>query len=121
MISTKLLFVGSVIVLALSSVISFAEVPQAIDPVLGVTLSNSSTIVKDEIFISMENGTEMEWRHLILKGNNSKIGMALGEIARKDYGVASLKKCTDPVYGKARREYTARNYPIMWERMKGVA
>lgn len=35
--------------------------------------------------------------------------------------VVSLKKYADPVYGKARREYMARNYPIMRERMKGVA
>jgi hypothetical protein len=63
----------------------------------------------------------MEWRHIILKGNNTQIGMALGEIAQKDYDLTSLKKYADPVYGKARQEYMARNYPIMRERMKGVA
>jgi hypothetical protein len=47
--------------------------------------------------------------------------MALGEIAQKDYGITSLKKYADPVYGKARWEYMTRNYLIMRERMKGVA
>jgi hypothetical protein len=102
--STKLLFVGSVIVLVLISVISFAEVPQANDPVPGAALSKNPAIVKDEILIPMENGTEMEWRHIILKGNNTQIGMALGEIAQKDYGLTSLKKYADPVYGTARQE-----------------
>ena len=63
----------------------------------------------------------MEWRHIVLKGNNTQIGMALGEIAQKDYGVTSLKKYADPIYGKARQEYMARNYPIMRDRMKGIA
>ena len=77
--------------------------------------------MKDEIMIPMENGTVMEWRHIVLKGNNTQIGMALGEIAQRDYGVTSLKKYADPIYGKARQEYMARNYPIMFARMKGVA
>jgi len=119
--STRLLFVGSIIVLALISIISLAEMPQANDPVPGAALSKNPAIVKDEILIPMENGTEMEWRHIILKGNNTQIGMALGEIAQKDYGLTSLKKYADPVYGTARQEYMARNYPIMRERMKGVA
>ncbi len=40
---------------------------------------------------------------------------------QKDYGVTSLKKYADPIYGKARQEYMARNYPIMRDRMKGIA
>jgi hypothetical protein len=27
-------------------------------------------IVKDEIIIAKENGTQVEWRHIVLKGNN---------------------------------------------------
>jgi penicillin V acylase-like amidase (Ntn superfamily) len=38
-----------------------------------------------------------------------------------DYGAESLKSYADPVYGKARQEYMARNYPIMRDRMKGIA
>jgi hypothetical protein len=78
-------------------------------------------IVKDEIIIAKENGTQMEWRHIVLKGNNTQIGMALAEISQKEYGVKTLVKYADPIYGKARQEYMARNYPIMLERMMGVA
>lgn len=78
-------------------------------------------IVKDEIIIAKENGTQVEWRHIVLKGNNTQIGMALGQIAQSDYGVKSLTRYADPVYGKARLAYMERNYPIMRERMKGIA
>ncbi len=63
----------------------------------------------------------MEWRHIVLKGNNTQIGMAQAEIALRDYGVKSLTRYADPVYGKARQTYMDRNYPMMRERMKGIA
>src|SRR5271157_3378150 len=78
-------------------------------------------IVKDEIIIAKENGTQVEWRHIVLKGNNTQIGIALGQIAQSDYGVKSLTRYADPVYGKARLAYMERDYPIMRERMKGIA
>ena len=78
-------------------------------------------IVKDEIIIAKENGTQVEWRHIVLKGNNTQIGIALGQIAQSDYGVKSLTRYADPVYGKARQAYMERNYPIMRDRMKGIA
>jgi len=81
----------------------------------------NAAIVKDEIIIAKENGTQVEWRHIVLKGNNTQIGMALGQIAQSDYGVKSLTRYADPVYGKARLAYMERNYPIMRERMKGIA
>jgi len=85
------------------------------------TAVKSPAIVKDEIFVPMENGTLKEWRHIVLKGNNTQIGMALAEISQNDYGVMTLVRYADPIYGKARQEYMARNYPIMLERMRGVA
>lgn len=78
-------------------------------------------IVKDEIIIVKENGTQVEWRHIVLKGNNTQIGMALGRIAQSDYGVKYLTRYADPIYGKARLAYMERNYPIMSERMRGIA
>jgi hypothetical protein len=86
-----------------------------------IALSMNQTLVKNEIIIPMKNETEMEWRHIILKGNNTQIGMALGEIAQEDYGLTSLSKYADAVYGKARQEYMAKNFPTMLARMKGVA
>lgn len=101
--------------------ISITNAEKAVDSVNGAAQIANPVIVKDEIIIPMENGTVTELRHIVLKGNNTQIGTALGEIAQKDYGVTSLKKYADPIYGKARQEYMARNYPSMRDRMKGIA
>jgi len=109
------------VILAAFLAISTANSENAIDSVNGTAQQANPSIVKDELIIPVENGTVMEWRHIVLKGNDTQIGMALGEIAQKDYGVTALKKYADPVYGKARQEYMARNYPMMRDRMKGIA
>ena len=80
-----------------------------------------SAILKDEVIIAQENGNRVEWRHIILKGNDTEIGMALGQIAQKDYGIRSLSRYADPIYGKARQAYMEKNYPAMRERMRGIA
>ena len=103
------------------AIISAADAVNAIDSEHSKVQSANPALVKDEIIIPMVNGTEMEWRHIILKGNNTQIGTALGKIAQKDYGVTFLNRYADSIYGKARQEYMARNYPIFRERMKGIA
>lgn len=107
--------------LAAFPAMSASEGEKAVDFMNGSAWLTNPAILKDEIIIPMENGTVMEWRHIILKGNNTQIGIALGEIAQIDYGAKSLKSYADPVYGKARQVYMARNYPIMRYRMKGIA
>jgi len=107
--------------LAAFPAMSASEGEKAVDFMNGSAWLTNPAILKDEIIIPMENGTVMEWRHIILKGNNTQIGIALGEIAQIDYGAKSLKSYADPVYGKARQVYMARNYPIMRDRMKGIA
>lgn len=119
--SGKQLSIVFIIVLAFISAITLAEENQANGAAHNAIPSKSSAIVKDEVLFSMENGNEIEMRHIILRGNNTEIGMALGEIAQKDYGVTSLKRYADPIYGKACQEYMARNYPILQDRMNGVA
>ncbi len=91
--------------------------------VVGYQLSRprpSSGVVKNEIVLRQEKDKYIQVRHIVLEGSNEEIGMALGEIARRDYN-AKLIRYALPVYAKARIEYMARNYPIMLERMKGVA
>jgi hypothetical protein len=112
---------GPIIVLVLFWVASAIEVSQTNGPVSYASISENPSIVKDEVFIAKENGTLVEWRHIVLKGNNTQIGMAQAEIAQRDYGVKSLKRYADPIYGKARQIYMERNYPMMRERMKGIA
>lgn len=119
--SVRASLVISMVILAAFLAIFASVAESAVGSVNGTALSANPAIVKDEIIIPMENGTVTELRHIVLKGNNTQIGMALGEIAQKDYGITSLKKYADPIYGKARQEYMARNYPMMRDRMKGIA
>ncbi len=119
--SHKFILMGPIIVLAFFLMASAVEVSQANGPVSYASISENPSIVKDDVFIAKENGTQVEWRHIVLKGNNTQIGMGQAEVAQRDYGVKSLKRYADPVYGKARQIYMERNYPIMRERMKGIA
>ncbi len=61
----------------------------------------------------------MEVRHVVLKGSNYEIGKKIAEIAKRD-GV-QMQPFGDPLRNKVQREYIERNYPILYERMKGVA
>ena len=83
----------SMVILVVFLAISAADAEKSVDSVNGAVRLANPAIVKDEIIITMENGTVMEWRHIVLKGNNTQIGTALGEIAQKDYGVARI-----PIY-----------------------
>jgi hypothetical protein len=77
-------------------------------------------ILKNEIILKKGPGSYMQARHIVLKGTNQEIGKALAEIAKSDYR-ARLVKYASPLYGKARLAYMKTNYPILLERMKGVA
>jgi len=58
-------------------------------------------------------------RHVVLRGSNFDIGKKIGEIAIKDG--TPLTPSDDHIMNRAKREYMAKNYPILFERMKGVA
>lgn len=60
-----------------------------------------------------------EVRHVVLKGSNFEIGKKIGEIAKRD-GVR-IPPSEDKILNRAKREYMADNYPILYERMRGVA
>jgi predicted choloylglycine hydrolase len=89
---------------------AYSQLPQSKNPV----------IVKDDVILEKGPGDYMEVRHIVVRGTNEAIGRALGDIAQKEYG-ARLDRYTSPLNGRARREYITANYPILWERMKGVA
>jgi predicted choloylglycine hydrolase len=61
----------------------------------------------------------MEVRHIVLRGSNFEIGRKIGEIAKKDG--TSVTPSNDRIKNRAKREYMAKNYPILYERMRGVA
>jgi hypothetical protein len=75
----------------------------------------------DEQVICGGSGDFMTVRRLRIRGTNFEIGRALGMVARERYGQSAELYRTDPIYGRARRHYYQRNYPIHWERMRGVA
>jgi len=61
----------------------------------------------------------VEARHVILRGSNFEIGKKIGELAKKDG--TPIAPSDDHIMNRAKREYLAKNYPILHERMKGVA
>jgi hypothetical protein len=63
----------------------------------------------------------MTVRHVTIRGTNFEIGQQLGELAIERYGQSPAYYMANPLYAKARRVYFQRNYPIHWERVRGVA
>lgn len=61
----------------------------------------------------------LEVRHLKLKGSNQQIGQELARIAKDRHKVKL--GAGDPLVTRASKEYFERNYPVHFERMKGVA
>ena len=63
----------------------------------------------------------MTVRHLAVRGTNFEIGRRLGELAIQRRGKSPADYVANPLYARARRAYFQRNYPIHWERVRGVA
>jgi hypothetical protein len=84
-------------------------------------MTQADTIVADRLAYAPQPGDYSQLRYLALRGANRAIGRALGEVARADYAVAALSPYASPIYGVARNAYMAANYPILRERMRGVA
>lgn len=61
----------------------------------------------------------MEVRHVVMKGTNFAIGEKLGEIARTSGFRPDPRG--DALLNSVQREYLARTYPILHERMRGIA
>ncbi len=75
----------------------------------------------DEQVVCGGSGDFMTVRRLRICGTNFEIGRAVGKVARERYGQSTEMFRTEPIFGRARRHYFQRNYPILWERMRGVA
>jgi hypothetical protein len=61
-----------------------------------------------------------EVRHLVLAGTNEAIGEALATLARDRYQIKP-EASPDPFRTRVQRRYLEKNYPILAERMRGVA
>lgn len=76
-------------------------------------------VVRDQV-VAGSTADFMEVRHLVLKGTNEEIGKALATIARQRFGIQA-DASEDSLRTRAQRRYFQKNYPIMYERMRGVA
>jgi hypothetical protein len=63
----------------------------------------------------------MTVHHLTLRGTNFEIGRRLGELAIQRHCKSPGDYSTNPVYARARRLYFQHNYPVHWDRVRGVA
>jgi len=86
---------------------------------LFVALS-AAALQKEERVIAGSPSDSLEVRHLVLRGTNEEIGKALAEIARERYG-AQAARSQDPIRTRATRRYIETTYPILADRMRGVA
>lgn len=84
------------------------------------TVTGSSDVAYEEKIVAGSPDHFMMVRHVVLKGSNYAIGKKMGEMVSKNQD-------SGPVPSEARRrnrvqhEYMAENYPILYERMKGLA
>jgi Acyl-coenzyme A:6-aminopenicillanic acid acyl-transferase len=62
----------------------------------------------------------LEVRHVVLKGTNEEIGRALAVIAKERFDVGP-EAASDKVRVRAQRRYFEKNYPILFDRMRGAA
>jgi predicted choloylglycine hydrolase len=78
-----------------------------------------SAIMQDRVVAGSQRNF-MEVRHLVLRGTNQEIGQALATIARDRYQSKPVPS-TDRLRTRAQRRYIERSYPILFDRMRGVA
>jgi len=83
------------------------------------TLS-AAALQQQERVIAGSPSDSIEVRHLVLRGTNEEIGRALAEIAQERYG-ARADRSRDPLRARAQRRYIESAFPILAERMRGVA
>jgi predicted choloylglycine hydrolase len=81
--------------------------------------SHAQKIELNETVIAGGPGKFAEVRHVVLKGSNFDIGKKIGEMAKRNG--TRITPSDDHILNRAKREYMAKNFPILYERMKGVA
>jgi len=59
-------------------------------------------------------------RRIIIEGTQEEMGYELAKVAQRDYGVKSLAKYTNVIYGEAHKEYVEMHFPNLARTRKGV-
>jgi hypothetical protein len=81
---------------------------------------NPKKVIRQDRVIAGGPKEFMEVRHLVLRGTNHQIGQALATIGKERYRV-KLEASPDRFRTRVQRRYIEKNYPILFERMRGVA
>jgi predicted choloylglycine hydrolase len=81
--------------------------------------SPKQALIRDQVIAGGPHDF-MEVRHLVLRGSNQEIGRALAAVAREQHRLKPAAS-SDPLRTRARNHYLERQYPILFERMRGVA
>jgi len=81
---------------------------------------SAGALQRQERVIAGSPSDSIEVRHLVLRGTNEEIGRALAEIAMERYG-ARAERASDPLRTRAQRRYIESAFPILADRMRGVA
>lgn len=79
----------------------------------------TEALVEDKV-VAGGVGDFMEARRVVLRGTNEEIGRALASIAKRRFGVKPAAS-GDTLRTRAQRRFVEKNYPILFERMRGVA
>src|SRR5262245_47313055 len=77
-------------------------------------------VVQQDQVVAGSAKDSLEVRHLVLKGSNEEIGRALAAIGRERYQ-SKPQPSQDSLRTRAQRRYIERNYPILYDRMRGAA
>jgi len=85
-----------------------------------IAAAHSGDIQCEEKVVAGSPDHFMMVRHVVLKGSNYAIGKELGEIVTRN-GDSGPVPSEDARRNRVQREYMARNYPILFERMRGLA
>jgi hypothetical protein len=76
--------------------------------------------VREESVIAGGPQDSLEVRHLVLKGSNEAIGRELARLAKDRYQ-SQPPPSRDPVRTRVQRRFLEKHFPILHERMRGVA
>src|SRR5947208_11733951 len=96
----------------------FLILPAAVPDALGQ--DSPRGVIRQDRVIAGSSKDSLEVRHLVLRGTNEEIGRALAEFAKERYQ-AKAEPSRDRLRTGAQRRYIEKNFPILHERMRGVA
>jgi hypothetical protein len=82
--------------------------------------ADAKTAVRQDRVVAGSEKDFMEVRHLVLRGTDEEIGRALATIARDRHKFEPVPS-SDRTRTRAQRRYIEKNYPALFDRMRGAA